>query len=206
MQIGLRGLSLNEQMNESLTSRKTEDTDAVIPLEQWFVMRDLTRPNAKLPAYRLLAERGIECFTPMVPKLLVRHGKQEREEVPFIHDLLFVHASRGVLDPIVEKISTFQYRYLRKPWREPMTVRAEEMNRFIRAVCSVESPRYYRPDEITPEMYRRKIRIMGGELEGFEGYLLSVRGSKTKRLLVELSGLLAASVEVEPEYVQLLNS
>ena len=86
-----------------------------------------------------------------------------------------------------------------------MTVREEEMNRFIRAVNTVERPRYYRPDEITPEMYHRRIRLMGGQLEGYEGYLLSTRGSKVKRLLVELPGLLAASVEVEPEYIQLLN-
>ena len=45
---------------------------------------------------------------------------------------------------------------------------------------------------------------MGGMLDGFEGYLLTVRGSKVKRLLVELPTLLAASVEVESEYIQLI--
>lgn len=179
--------------------------DAESRLVQWFVMRDLTRPNAKWPAYRLLNNEDIEYFTPMTPRLTVRRGKREQEMVPFIHDLLFVHASRETLDPFVEKIATFQYRYLRKPWRQPMTVREEEMDRFIRAVNTVERPRYYRPDEITPEMYHRRIRLMGGQLEGYEGYLLSTRGSKVKRLLVELPGLLAASVEVEPEYIQLLN-
>ena len=28
--------------------------------DNWFVLRDLTRPNAKRPAYRLLEEKGIE--------------------------------------------------------------------------------------------------------------------------------------------------
>jgi len=36
---------------------------------QWFVMRDLKRPNAKLPAYRLLRELNFEVFVPM--KVLV---------------------------------------------------------------------------------------------------------------------------------------
>lgn len=31
--------------------------------DDWFVLRDLTRPNAKRPAYRLLEEKGIEIFT-----------------------------------------------------------------------------------------------------------------------------------------------
>ena len=146
-----------------MTSGSPLDTDSETCLVQWFVMRDLTRSNAKLPAYLLLAGEGIECFTPMVPKLRICQGKRERVEAPFIHDLLFVHSSREVLDPFVER-------------------------------------RYYRPDEITSDMCSRKIRLIGGKLEGYEGYLLSVRGSRSKRLLVELPGLLAAAVEVEPEY------
>lgn len=128
-----------------------------------------------------------------------------REQVPFIHDLVFVYATREELDPIVERTPTLQYRFLRNTYRTPMTVREKEMNAFIGVVSTVETPQYYRPEEITADMYRRKIRIIGGQLEGYEGYLLSVRGSKTKRLLVELPTLLAASVEVEPEYIQLLN-
>lgn len=61
--------------------------DEIQPL-QWFVMRDLKRSNAKQPAYRLLEDMGIEVFTPMVWKILVRNGKRVREEVPFMRDLL----------------------------------------------------------------------------------------------------------------------
>ena len=79
------------------------------------------------------------------------------------------------------------------------------MNRFIRAVRASESPQYYLPEEIIPAMLNRKIRIVGGQLDGYEGTLVSTRGSKVKRLLVELPGLLAVGVEVEPEYIQLIN-
>lgn len=172
--------------------------------KQWFVMRDLTRSNAKMPAYKMLAGKGIRCFTPMVSKLFVRNGKHERKSVPFMHDLLFVYDTRNVLDPIVARVDTFQYRYLRNTNRQPMTVRDDDMERFIRVIESVDSPRFYRADEISPDMYKHRIRIVGGPLNGHEGHLLSVRGSKVKRLLVELPALLAASVEVEPEYIQLL--
>ena len=33
--------------------------------KSWFVMRDLKRPNAKLPAYIQLEQEGIEVFTPL---------------------------------------------------------------------------------------------------------------------------------------------
>ena len=83
-----------------------------------------------------------------------------------------------------------------------MTVSEAEMNRFIQAVRSTESPRYFMPEEITPSMLGRPIRMIGGSLDGYEGTLLTVRGSKVKRLLVELPGLLTVGVEVDPDYIQ----
>lgn len=53
-------------------------------------------------------------------------------------------------------------------------------------------------------MCGRHIRIVGGSLDGYEGKLLTVRGSKTKRLLVELPEFFSVGVEVNPEYIRLL--
>ena len=53
-------------------------------------------------------------------------------------------------------------------------------------------------------MYGRRIRIVGGNLDGYEGCLLTMRGSKVNRLLIELKGLLAVGVEVIPEYIQFI--
>ncbi len=168
---------------------------------QWFVMRDLKRINAKTPAYKMLKGLDFEVFTPMKWHVVTRKGVKAREEIPAIPDLLFVRSQRQALDPIVGKTATLQYRFLRNTWREPMIVRDADMERFIHAVNSSESVKYYMPGELTPEMYNKKIRIIGGKLNGYEGTLLTVRGSKTKRLLVELPGVLAAGVEVSPEYI-----
>ena len=171
---------------------------------QWFVMRDLKRRNAKLPAYELFKGFGIKVFTPMVWKLVVRHGKRCREEVPFMQDLLFVHDTRLAVDPIVEKYDTVQYRYVRGGYKVPMTVRDNDMQRFIHAVESTENPRYYTPEEISSDMIGKKVRIVGGPLDGYEGCLQKMQGARIKRLFVELPNLLAAAVEVNPEYIQVL--
>ena len=171
---------------------------------RWYVMRDLKRMNAKLPAYKLLEGKKMEVFVPLKCHLVTRQGVRIREEVPFIPDLLFVHESQKNLNAVVEKTPTLQYRWLRNTWREPMTVTDADMERFIHAVNATESPKYYLPEEITPAMYGRKIRIVGGPLNGYEGGLVTVRGSKVKRLLVELQGFLAVGVEVDPEYIQLI--
>lgn len=170
----------------------------------WFVMRDLKRPNAKLPAYKLLREEKFEVFVPMRWKLVSKKGVKVKKELPILSDLLFVHSTKAELDPIVDRTESLQYRFLRNCNRAPMTVRNDEMERFIFAVNSSDSPKYYLPKEITPEMYGRKIRIVGGLLDGYEGSLITTRGSKVRRLLVKLEDFLAVGVEVNPEYIQLI--
>lgn len=187
----------------SLSTETTESMDGNSCL-QWFVMRDLKRQNAKLPAYKLLNGMGIKVFTPMVWKLVIRHGKRCREEVPFVQDLLFVQGTRQTVDPIVEKYYTLQYRYVRGGYKKPMTVKESDMQRFIHAVESVDKPRYYTPEEISPEMVGRRVRIVGGPLDGYEGHLQKMRGAHIKRLFIELHNLLAAAIEVQPEYIQFL--
>ena len=170
----------------------------------WFVLRDLKRANSKQRAYQLFTEKNIEMFTPMKWRLDTVKGKRVRKEVPCIPDLLFVHDTRENLDPIIEENLTVQYRWVRNRYREPMVVSDVEMERFIHAVSASGSPKYYLPEEITPEMLNRSIRIVGGPLDGYEGTLVTIRGSKVKRLLVELPGLLSVAVEVNPEYIQFL--
>lgn len=170
----------------------------------WFVMRDLKRSNSKLPAYKQLRNEHFEVFIPMKWRVSVKKGKQVREEVPFIQDLLFVHSTKEKLDPVVAKTSTLQYRYLRGVYCEPMIVSEKDMDRFIQAVQTSDSPRYYLPEELTTAMCGRRIRIAGGPLSGCEGRLLTIRGSKVKRLLIELSCLFSVAVEVDPELIEFI--
>ena len=163
--------------------------DEIQPIENelhWFAMRDLKRRHAKLLAYKMFENLKVQCFTPMV------------------QDLLFVKDTREHLDAIVESTPKLQYRYKLGVQHTPIIVPAADMERFIKAVKASDNPKFYSPDEVTPEMRNRKIRIIGGQLDGYMGTLVTTRGSKTKRLLVELPMLLAASVEVEAEYIQLI--
>lgn len=190
--------------NQSDVQETIQSVTKTTESRQWFVMRDLKRGNAKQPAYKLLSELKIRFFTPMVWKLIVRQGKRIRLQVPFMPDLLFVYDSRKVLDPIVERIATLQYRFVKGGNHQPMTVRNEDMERFIRAVDAINNPCYYAPEEIKSSMIGKKVRIVGGPLDGYEGRLQKMQGSRIKRLFVELPNLLTAAVEVQPEFIQLL--
>ena len=104
--------------------------------------------------------------------------------VPAIHDLLFVNSTREELDPVVDRTATLQYRFVRGgSYREALTVRDEDMGR---------------------SMVRRKVAIVGGPLDGMTGHLLSIKGMRKRRLIVELPGMLTSAVEVSPDYIQLV--
>lgn len=173
---------------------------------QWFVLRDLRRGNARLTAYDELCQCGYDVFTPQRWEVVNRGGRRSRRLVPVIPDLLFVRTTREAFDPVVQRIPSLQYRYVRGSQATPMVVRNAEMASFIFAVRSLSDTRYFNPDEITPEMCGREIRIVGGPLDGYEGRLLKVRGARVKRLLINLPGLITAAVEVEPEFIQFVGS
>lgn len=211
-QAGLGILSLSEQSDYTTVIRSNssneninavQDSDIANHGKHWFVMRDLKRSNAKMPAYKMLKREQIELFTPMKQVYTIKQGKRICEEVPFIQDLLFVHSTSEILDPIVEKNPTLQYRYIRGgKYREALTIADADMEKFIYAVRNCNSLRYYRPDEISPAMFGRKIRIIGGVLDHYEGYLL--KGSKNKSLLIELPGFLSAGVRISSEFIQFI--
>ncbi len=170
----------------------------------WYVMRDLRRPNAKRPAYLQLQEAGVSVFTPMTSKMYVRKGVRHFVQVPVMMDLLFAHDTRARLDHVVSRIALLQYRWQRGSYRQAITVPEADMQRFITAVTSTPAVSYYRPDEIIPSMYGKMIRIIGGPLDGYEVPLLKRRGMRNRHIIVQIDSFLTATVEVEPEYIQLL--
>ncbi len=171
----------------------------------WFAMRDLKRANAKMPAYKLLQEMGFEVFTPMTQKVTLKNGKRIREQVPYLHDLLFVYDTRDALDPIVAKTQTLQYRYRRGAYCDPIVVRTEDMNRFIHAVRLSQEPRYFLPEEITKSMLGRRIKIVGGALNDYEGRLLSIhKRGHTKSILVELPHFLYVGIAIDSGFIEFI--
>ena len=169
----------------------------------WFVMRDLTRANANRPAWKVLEEAGFRIFTPMAWKIRRARGKNERVLTPVIHDMLFVNSIREDLDPVVQRIPTLQYRFVKGgKFGEAMTVNDNDMERFIKAVSSTDDALFFSPTEVNQSMIGKKVTIVGGPLDGMSGNLLSVKGMRKRRLIVELPGMLTTAVEVSPEFIK----
>ena len=182
-------------------SHHSADLMEAVEEPKWYVMRDLKRQNAKVRAYQQLAEDGFDVFTPLHWVVTTVAGKKLRREVPVISEMLFVKSLRAPLDKVVNATDTLQYRFVKGMQSTPMTVRNEEMDAFVRACGSTPEVKYYLPEEVTPDMIGKPIRIIGGTLDGIEGILLKTRGTRKKRLLVQLPGLLAAAIEVAPSLI-----
>ncbi len=186
-------------------NQKNADISVGLNDRHWFVMRDLKRANAKVPAYKMLDEEGFEVFTPLHERIVKTGVRTEKKCVPVINDLLFVHSTRHELDPIVERTPTLQYRFVRgAAMGTVMEVPESEMQRFIMAVTATSDPKYFSPEEITADMLGKRVEIVGGSLNGYEGFLLSVRGTRKRRLIVQLQGIITAAVEVNREFIRLL--
>lgn len=181
---------------------KINDTDC-----QWFALRDLKRANAKQRAWEILTEKGYKVFTPMQWKLISKRGRRkERIRVPVIYDLLFVRTDRESIDMEIQKTDTLQHRFVKGCGGNPMVVPDSDMQRFIDAVTNSDSVKYYRPSELNSAMKGEYVHIIGGALNGYEGTILSVRGSKVKRLVVEIPNLITAGIEVDPEYIKVIEN
>lgn len=195
---------MSELNNITIFIIMAEPASESVDEKQWFVLRDLTRPIAKLPGHLRVQQAGLEVFTPMKWVVSDRQGKKVRKLTPVIHDLLFVHATKEELTPLINKTDTLQFRYLKgKGYCVPMTVRDKDMGRFIEAVKATDSPQYYTPSELTALSYGKKVRLIcDGVMNGYEGKLLSVKGSRKKRLIIEVPGILAVVYEVSPDFIQ----
>lgn len=177
------------------------------PKKEWFVMRDLHRGHRAELSYQLLASKGYETYTPTVKTPVKdRNGKARIEARPYLPDLFFLNAERSelnVLTNTVKRSFQFRYQYGVRP-ATPIVVPDKQMHDFIRANRESDDTKFLAVDEIPLKARNCPIRIIGGPLDGVEGMLMGVRGTRRKRLVIELPHFLAIGVYVEDEYIQFL--
>ena len=169
----------------------------------WYVMRAY-RNEARAEEV-LSGEDGLPFFIPKRYVIRTFHGKKTRVMVPAIASLVFVYASRNQLNKFKALHPFIQYVMLNRiSGLEFMKVPEKEMENFIRVASHTEeNPTYYQPDEVNLKTGQH-IRVIGGSLDGTEGYFVKVKGKRNRRLVVELDGVMAISVEVKPDLVEVI--
>ena len=161
----------------------------------------------ELKAKAALDKLGIENFVPMrYQAVRKRTGSMARELLPAIHNLIFVRGSKPCVSQAKKDILWLQWLTRPEDGKNvPVTVPDKDMDQFI-AVTNTYNEHliYIQPDEIdlrkgTP------VRILGGPFNGFEGTFIKVKGSRKRRVVVMLKGIVGvAMAEITPDLLEIL--
>ena len=168
----------------------------------WFAMR--ATYSRELDIKYKLDLKGINSFIPMHYEVRMDGKHKKRELVPVIHNLIFVHATQTDLQEIKSKISYLQYMTDSRSG-EKIIVPDEQMKNFI-AVAGTYSEHllYFNPGEINLAK-GTKVRITGGQFEGYEGVFVKVKGSRDRRVVISLQGILAlAMATLSPDLIEVI--
>lgn len=177
----------------------TLDPDATA----WFALRATYSRELKVQA--LLNERGLRTFVPMMWRKTVKDGKQVRKLVPAVGNLCFVRWTKTALDSFIRSFgetSPVTY-YWDRTANRPLTVPEKAMEDFIAVASTMDEDLIYITEVSAKLREGQTVKVKEGPFKGVEGKIVRIR--KSRRILVELPGMLAvASTYVAPEFLEII--
>lgn len=188
--------------NPEATTSKPTDKDSQIV---WFAMSAPYRRELKAKEY--LQGKGIECFVPMVNALVEkRSGAKIRKQIPAIHNLIFVHTSKNVIQEIKRGVDYLQYRTMPREGKNiPIIIPDRQMQQFIAVTQTTnEELIYMRPEEVNIAKGTR-VRVHGGAFDGTEGVFVKIQGKRKPRVVLLVQGVAAVALaEISTEFIEII--
>lgn len=171
---------------------------------QWFAMR--ATYHREMAVRDLLDQANIECYLPTTQKLKVNNGRMIRVEAPLVSSLIFVRCDKEKLQHFKTKIPHLQYMTMQQGTRNvPIVVPPKQMDDFV-AITQQDNSRlmFFKPGELDVKQGVR-VRLHGGTFDGVEGLLMKVAGKRNKRVVIEVSGVVAVALECKDvQFVEVL--
>ncbi len=170
----------------------------------WFVMGSKNHMK-ELQIRDEARTKGLEAFVPITYAYKTVRGQKQRKLIPAINGYIFVKATTKELEHLITnshyaifpKKSTFTGR------EDFLIVPNHDMENFIAVIEKAgEHITYFQPDEISLNP-GDKIRIQGGFYDGCEGIITRIKGKRNKHLVVQITGVLIAAIELSPEMIEL---
>ena len=179
-------------------------SEGVLSSCQWFVLR--VTYSRELKIKDALDKRGVSTFVPMMWKMVEKEGNTRKMLVPAVSNLCFVFWTKADIDAFISEFgdkSPVHYYWDRTSSR-PMTVPSKAMDDFVKVASSLDEDLIY-ITEISDKLREgQTVKVRSGAFAGVEGKIVRIR--KSRRLMVELPGMLAvASTYINPYDVEILN-
>lgn len=174
----------------------------------WYALR--VSYSRELKVRDRLNESGIRTFVPMMwrrcpVKRGMTTGNPSRRLVPAVGNLCFAYSTRAELEDFIRGYGETSpvHFYWDRTANKPLTVPEKAMNDFIAVSSTLDEDLIY-ITEITSKLREgQTVKVKEGPFKGVEGKVVRIR--KSRRILVELPGMLAvATTYIQPEYLEII--
>ena len=167
---------------------------------QWFVAKTKARQEKKIREQ--LEEMGIEVYLPTSVEVRQWHDRKKKVEMVLIPSTIFIHTDKERALSLPNDRGV-QIRYaidMMDGKRSMMTVSKREMDNFMKFLdVSEDAP--VMDDDLLYEK-GTKVIITKGTLNGIEGELIEAKSKK--KVVIRLSGLIACTLEIPMNYLQVI--
>lgn len=174
----------------------------------WYALR--VSYSRELKVRDRLNELGVKTFVPMMwrrcpVKPGMTTGNPSRRLVPAVGNLCFAYSTRAELEDFIRGYGETSpvHFYWDRTANKPLTVPEKAMNDFIAVSSTLDEDLIY-ITEITSKLREgQTVKVKEGPFKGIEGKVVRIR--KSRRILVELPGMLAvATTYIQPEYLEII--
>ena len=191
---------IGETLNTDLGRPKS--TSAGV-LWSWYALRATYSRELKVQAH--LQEKGVRTFIPMMWQSSPARPGIQRKLVPAISNLVFVYWTREGIDSYIRSFGDARpvNYYWDRTKEAPLTVPDKAMDDFIAIASTLDEDLIYLTEVSEKLREGQSVKVKEGPFKGVEGKIVRIR--KSRRVLVELPGMLAvASTYVAPEELEII--
>ena len=172
-------------------------------LWSWYALRATYSRELKVQAH--LNALGVRTFVPMMWKRIEKEGRVIKKLVPAVSNLCFVYWTKQDIDEYIRGFggnSPVKY-YWDRTAGHALTVPEKAMENFIKVASTMDEDIIY-ITQITSKLQEgQTVKVKDGPFKGVEGKIVRIR--KSRRILVELPGMLAvATTYVAPEDLEII--
>ncbi|MFI3292472.1 MAG: UpxY family transcription antiterminator [Rikenellaceae bacterium] len=172
----------------------------------WYAMK--ASYGRALKAKDILDSMAIENYVPMGYKKERVGGRNRITPVAVIPNLIFINADVSQLKEVRVRINFIHHMLIKSEGKEnvlePIVVPDIEMSRFMKVIVDAQESVKFVDLTINSQIISKgtKVRVIDGEYIGYEGVLCRPKGSRAKKVLIDVCGL--APVELPVIDIELL--
>ena len=167
----------------------------------WYALR--VSYSRELKVQKALDALGVKTFVPMIWKRC--QDNPDRKLVPAVGNLCFAYSTRTELEDFIRGYGEASpvHFYWDRTANRPLTVPDKAMNDFITVASTLDEDIVY-VTEISAKLREgQTVMVKDGPFKGVEGKVVRIR--KSRRILVELPGMLAvATTYIDPVNLEII--